>query len=293
VTYALKQTRKVDVVKKKGMKFVLRERRSLSSLDHPFIVKLCGSFMDRANLFLVMEYVPGGDLGWVCSRSDDKRLPEDDARFYASELLIALRHLHSVGMMHRDVKPDNVLIDAKGHVKMGDFGFARKTTTDGRCFSHLGTAHFLAPEQLDIHNKSGYTNCVDWWSFAVTVFVLVAGKGPFGKDSDTRYEVFLRVMKSKYKTPSMFSSSLKKMIKSMFVLKESKRLTSVEEIMSHKWFTDHDVDFQRVEAQDVTPPMVPSMAKNGKSNFTKIQLREDSPEDMQVASGNYDMFAEF
>ena len=142
-----------------------------------------------------MEYAPGGDLGWVACRSDNQRIPEDDARFYAAELLLALKHLHSVGYMHRDIKPDNVLIDAKGHCKLGDFGFARKVDSNGRCHSHLGTPHYLAPEQLDIHNKGGYSTCVDWWSFAVTLYVLVAGNGPFGKNSDTRYEVYLKVMK--------------------------------------------------------------------------------------------------
>ena len=122
--------------------------------------------------------------------------------------------------------------------------------------------------------------------------MLVAGQGPFGKDSDTRYEVYLRVMKSKYKTSSLFSSSLKKMIKAMLLLKENKRLTLVDDIMNHSWFADH-VDFIQVEAHEGTPPMIPSIAKNGKNNFTKIQLREDSPEDLQVASANYEMFAQF
>ena len=294
LTYAIKQTRKVDVVKKKGMKFVLRERKTLKSINHPFIIKLCGSFQDRSCLFLVMEYAPGGDLGWLSCRSDNQRLPEDDARFYAAELLIALKHLHTVcGVMHRDIKPDNVLLDAKGHVKLGDFGFARKVDSNGRCQSHLGTPHYLAPEQLDIHNRAGYTTCVDWWSWAVTVFVLVAGNGPFGKNSDTRYEVYLRVMKSKYKTPKVFSSSLRKLIKAMFTLKEKKRLTDVDTIMNHSWFAGH-VDWVQMEAQETMPPSKPSIVKNGKNNFTKIELRDlENEADLRVVNENYDVFAGF
>jgi serine/threonine protein kinase len=293
ITYALKQTRKVDVIKKKGIKFVLRERSTLKSIKHPFIVSFVGSFQDRVCLYLVLEYVPGGDLGWLACRSDNQRLLEDDARFYAAEMVIGLKYLHrECGLMHRDIKPDNVLIDAKGHIKLGDFGFAKKVNVNGRCHSHLGTPHFLAPEQLDIHNKNGYTTCVDWWSFAVTLYVLVAGEGPFGKNSDTRYEVYLRVMKSKYKIPKSFSSQLKKLIKSMFLLKEKKRLTDVNDIISHKWFAD--IDWDKIESREATPPQIPSITKNGKNNFTKVELREtDNEEDMKLVNNNYEMFAPF
>ena len=291
--YALKQTRKIDIVKKKGIKFVLRERSSLKSIQHPFVVGFIGSFQDRSCLYLVLEYVPGGDLGWLSSRSDNHRLLEEDARFYAAEMLIGLKFLHTeCFMMHRDIKPDNILIDAKGHIKIADFGFAKKVNSNGRCHSHLGTPHYLAPEQLDIHNKNGYTTCVDWWSFAVTLYVLVAGDGPFGNNNDTRYEVYLKVMRSKYKLPSLFSSSLKKLIKAMFQLKESKRLTDVNAIMNHKWFAD--VDWVEIEKRDMAPPFVPSIIKNGKSNFTKIELRDiDNDADLQVVNNNYEMFAAF
>lgn len=294
MTYALKQTRKIDVIKKKGMKFVLRERATLKSIQHPFVVSFVGSFQDRACLYLVLEYVPGGDLGWLACRSDNLKILEDDVRFYAAEMLIGLKYLHEeCGVMHRDIKPDNVLIDAKGHIKLGDFGFAKKVNNRGRCHSHLGTPHFLAPEQLDIHNKGGYTTCVDWWSFAVTIFVLVSGNGPFGKNSDTRYEVYLRVMKSKYKTPKIFSGNLKKLIKAMFLLKENKRLTNVTDIMNHKWFADH-VDWSEIKNKTMEPPFVPSIVKNGKHNFTKVELRDaENEEDLKIVNNNYEVFSSF
>ncbi len=292
MTYALKQTRKVDVVKKKGMKFVIRERKALRAIDHPFIVKLCGSFQDRTCVYLVLEYIPGGDLGWLLFKHDNNRLPEEDARFYASEIIVALQHLHSVGYMHRDVKPENVLLDRDGHVKLGDFGFAKAVDSKGRCFTNLGTPHYLAPEQLDIHNKAGYSNIVDWWSFACLVFCLAAGECPFGKPGSTRYEVYLRVMKSKYKMARHFSSPLKKMLKKMFVAKAEKRLCTVDEIRSAAFF--ESIDWARVESRSHTPPYKPDIMKNGKNNFDKVQLRPlDDENDMAIVEKNYDMFAPF
>ena len=142
-TYALKQTRKVDVIAKKAIKFVLRERKALVLIDHPFVLKLCGSFQDRTCLYLVLEYVPGGDLCWLSSQQPNCQFPEADARFYAAEILIALQHLHTTGIMHRDVKPENVMIDKDGHIKLGDFGFAKKVDQNLRCFTNLGTPHYL------------------------------------------------------------------------------------------------------------------------------------------------------
>ena len=292
MTYALKQTRKVDVVKKKGMKFVIRERKALRAIDNPFIVKLCGSFQDRTCVYLVLEYIPGGDLGWLIYKHDNHRLPEEEARFYAAEIIIALQHLHSVGYMHRDVKPENVLLDKDGHIKLGDFGFAKAVDSKGRCYTNLGTPHYLAPEQLDIHNKGGYSNIVDWWSFACLLFCLAAGECPFGKPGSTRYEVYLRVMKSKYNMARHFSSSLKKMLKKMFVAKAGKRLCTVEEIRNHAFF--ESVDWARVESRSHTPPYTPDIQKNGKNNFDKVQLRPlDDEKDMAIVEKNYDMFAPF
>lgn len=292
LTYALKQTRKVDVIKKKGMKFVLRERKALRAIDNPFVVKLCGSFQDRACVYLVLEYVPGGDLGWLQYSKLNQRLPEDDARFYASEILVALQYMHSVGYMHRDVKPENILLDQDGHIKLGDFGFAKSVDKNGRCFTNLGTPHYLAPEQLDIHNKAGYTAIVDWWSYACLLFCLVDGECPFGKPDSTRYEVYLRVMKSKYRMSKHFSPPLKKMLKQMFLAKAEKRLTSVGEIRDHAFF--RGVDWGRVESRSQTPPHKPDIQKNGKNNFTKITLRPlDDENDLAIVEKNYEMFAAF
>jgi serine/threonine protein kinase len=146
---------------------------------------------------------------------------------------------------------------------------------------------------LDIHNKAGYTNCVDWWSFGCLLFCLVAGECPFGKHDDTRYEVYLRVMKSKYKIPRSFSSPLKKMMKAMFLLKEKKRLCTAVALQEHPWFAEN-VEWAQVERRTATPPRMPNIQKNGKNNFHKVKLRPtDDAKDQELIDKNYEMFAAF
>ena len=292
-TYALKQTFKVDAITKNAMRYVYAERKSLQACDHPLIVKLYGSFQDAHSIYLVLEYVPGGDLDWFAQEKDKGRFDEDDAQFYAAEILCALEYMHSAGFMHRDVKPENVLIDAGGHTKLADFGFARAVDKNGRCFTNLGTPHYLAPEQLDIHSKVGYTHIVDWWSWACLVYNLLHGEPPFGTSEDTRYEVYLRVMKSKYKVPGHFSKDAKSLVKKMFVAKAEKRLCEVSAIKSHNFFSSIS-SWEAIGNRQVAAPEVRTIRKNGKSNFTKIKIAaKDSPDHMRKVMKHAEKFYDF
>ena len=271
-TYALKQTRKVDIVKKRAMRYVLAERKTLLMASHPFVCKIHGSFQDNRNVYLVLEYLSGGDLYTLSTQYDGFRVPEDNVKFYAEELLLAIEYLHSIGILHRDLKPENCLLDRVGHVKLCDFGFARTTDGDGRCYTNLGTPHYLAPEQLDIHSKAGYTNIVDWWSFGCLLFSLMGGEPPFGNSEDTRYQVYLRVMKSKYKMPSFFPSTAKSLFKKMFIANAKNRLASAEALKKHNWFSDAKWD--QTKKKETPPPFKPQVQKNGKNNFSKIKIRK-------------------
>jgi serine/threonine protein kinase len=163
-------------------------------------------------------------------------------------------------------------LDRVGHVKLCDFGFARTTDGDGRCYTNLGTPHYLAPEQLDIHSKAGYTNIVDWWSFGCLLFSLMGGEPPFGNSEDTRYQVYLRVMKSKYKMPSFFPSTAKSLFKKMFIANAKNRLASAEALKKHNWFSDAKWD--QTKKKETPPPFKPQVQKNGKNNFSKIKIRK-------------------
>merc|ERR1712196_729295 len=125
-----------------------------------FIVSLSQTYADRTHLNFVLEFVQGGDmLHWLNRR---KRFAESEVKFYAAELWCALDAIHAEGLIYRDVKLENVVLDTEGHVKVVDFGFCKSVDANGRCFTRVGTPHYLAPEMLDKANKSGYDNAVDW-----------------------------------------------------------------------------------------------------------------------------------
>ena len=217
------------------------------------------------------------------------KLPEADVLFYGQELLLALEYLHKIGILHRDVKPENCLLDRQGHLKLCDFGFARTVNKDGRCFTNLGTPHYLAPEQLDIHSKAGYTSIVDWWSFACTMFSMLNGEPPFGNSDNTRYEVYLRVMKSKYKIPSGCPKDAKTLFKKMFIAKPEKRLSTADKIKEHNYFSHSD--WSSLEQKNTPVPHKPTIKKNGKNNFYKIKVRkiddEEEAADMIASKSHY------
>ena len=233
--------------------------------------------------------MPGGDLYYVASTHADNCVPEADALFYGQELFLALEYIHRIGILHRDVKPENCLLDRQGHLKLCDFGFARTVDKDGRCFTNLGTPHYLAPEQLDIHSKAGYTSIVDWWSYACTLFSLLNGEPPFGNSDNTRYEVYLRVMKSKYKMPSSCPKDAKALFKKMFIAKAEKRLAKPEDIKLHSYFSDTNWD--ALLQKTIPVPHKPTIQKNGKNNFYKIKIRkvedEEEAADMIASKSHY------
>jgi tRNA A-37 threonylcarbamoyl transferase component Bud32 len=126
--FAMKILRKTHLVKRRQIERTRTERKVLSSVNHPFIMKLHYAFQTQDKLYLVLDYCPGGELFFHLSRC--RRFPERVARFYAAELLLAIGHLHKRGIIYRDLKPENVLLDAEGHVKLGDFGLAKAGITD-------------------------------------------------------------------------------------------------------------------------------------------------------------------
>jgi len=154
--YAIKALDKYDVVRLKQVEHINNEPTILREISHPFLVTLWDAFQDDSHLFMVMDYVPGGELFSILRKQ--KKFTEQTAKFYAAEVLLALAYLHENGIVYRDLKPENILIDARGHVKLTDFGFAKRV--DNMTWTVCGTPDYLAPE---IILSKGYTKAVDWW----------------------------------------------------------------------------------------------------------------------------------
>lgn len=159
--YAVKVLSKDRVVKMKQVEHTNNEQHMLEAVQHPFIINLWGTFQDTANLYMVMDFVPGGELFTLLRRSNVsvivvhtsmpllicatmQRFPDPVAKFYAAEVALALNHLHSLDIIYRDLKPENILLNHDGHIKVADFGFAKSCTTT--TWTLCGTPDYLAPE---------------------------------------------------------------------------------------------------------------------------------------------------
>ena len=143
--YAMKCLKKAEIIRRNQVEHTMTERRILENIKHPFVVKMDYAFQSDSKLFFVLEYCPGGELFFYLSQIG--RFKEDAARFYASNILLALHHLHSQNILYRDLKPENVLVAADGYAKVADFGLSKENITGHNdATSICGTAEYLAPE---------------------------------------------------------------------------------------------------------------------------------------------------
>ncbi|KAA8633234.1 hypothetical protein SMACR_01361 [Sordaria macrospora] len=180
--YALKILRKTEVIRLKQIDHVRHERQILKDVTgHPFITSLQASFADRDFLYLLLDYIPGGELFTYLRKY--RRFDEEMARFYAAEIVLVLEYLHEKqgGIAYRDMKPENLLLDADGHIKLVDFGFAKRLGYKDdehpvETYTLCGTPEYLAPEV--IQNK-GHTTAVDWWALGILIYEFLTGYPPF------------------------------------------------------------------------------------------------------------------
>jgi protein kinase A len=180
--FALKILRKTEVIKLKQIDHVRHEREILADVSgHPFITSFVASFSDHDFLYLLLDYIPGGELFTYLRKF--RRFDEDMARFYAAEIVLVLEYLHESlgGIAYRDMKPENLLLDADGHIKLVDFGFAKRLGNNNdehptETYTLCGTPEYLAPEV--IHNK-GHGCSVDWWALGILIYEFLTGYPPF------------------------------------------------------------------------------------------------------------------
>ena len=261
--YAIKKIKKYILIIKNQIRHVLNEQIIMSKASSPWIVELKASFQEDEYLYLVMEYLPGGDLMNLLIQKDI--LTEKEAKFYISELILAIESIHNLDCIHRDIKPDNILIDKNGHIKLSDFGLAKisdklyekedekyknflknknneknNKMTHNKNFSCVGTAYYVAPEVL---KKKGYDKDIDWWSVGIIFFEMLVGYAPFCSKETT--EVCYKVLnwKDYLKIPSKIkiSDEAKDLIFKM-INNSDNRLgkNGSEEIKKHPFFKDVD-----------------------------------------------------
>eukprot|EP00746_Dinoflagellata_sp_MGD_P133275 gnl/MRDRNA2_/MRDRNA2_66970_c0_seq1.p1 gnl/MRDRNA2_/MRDRNA2_66970_c0~~gnl/MRDRNA2_/MRDRNA2_66970_c0_seq1.p1 ORF type:complete len:421 (+),score=66.08 gnl/MRDRNA2_/MRDRNA2_66970_c0_seq1:102-1364(+) len=235
-SFALKSMSKRKVVDCGLVDQIMLEKYILQRIEHPFVVKLVSSFHDEQSIHLLMEYVRGGDLSSILDTVGG-RFTDDQARFYAVEAALAIGYLHSMNILHRDLKPDNVMVDDLGHIKLVDFGFAQIVEPQGKSWTICGNANYLAPEVVQ---SRGYGTEADWWSLGILVHELLDGYPPFcGEELDVIDKQFLRYFRQNTNSfctfPRHFTANAQAALSRLLAYDPSER-ADLQELTSLDWF---------------------------------------------------------
>uniref|UniRef100_A0A8D2ZNU3 Ribosomal protein S6 kinase n=1 Tax=Scophthalmus maximus TaxID=52904 RepID=A0A8D2ZNU3_SCOMX len=254
--YAMKVLKKATLKVRDRVRSKM-ERDILAEVNHPFIVKLHYAFQTEGKLYLILDFLRGGDL--FTRLSKEVMFTEEDVKFYLAELALALDHLHSLGIIYRDLKPENILLDEEGHIKITDFGLSKEAIdNDKRAYSFCGTIEYMAPEVV---NRRGHTQSADWWSFGVLMFEMLTGSLPFqGKD---RKETMALILKAKLGMPQFLSLEVQSLLRALFKRNPANRLGAgpdgVEEIKRHRFFAS--IDWNKLYKREMRPPFKPTVGR--------------------------------
>lgn len=284
--YAMKRLNKADLIKRSDSAFFWEERHIMAHSRSEWIVQLHFAFQDAKHLYMVMDYMPGGDIVNLMSNYD---IPEKWAKFYTMEVVLALDVIHKMGFVHRDVKPDNMLLDKYGHLKLADFGTCMRMDEDGLVRSNnvVGTPDYISPEVLQSHGKGIYGRECDWWSVGIFVYEMLVGETPFYADSllGTYNKIMYHENNLTFPPEVEISKEAKSLIQGL-LCDRTKRLgrNSVDEIKSHPFFINDQWTFENL--RDSAPPVVPELTgDDDTSNFDDYEKDETPEEVFPVPTG--------
>ncbi|XP_028409650.1 ribosomal protein S6 kinase alpha-5-like isoform X2 [Dendronephthya gigantea] len=261
--FAMKVLKKATIVQKaKTTEHTMTERQVLESVRScPFLVTLHWAFQTESKLHLVMDYINGGELFTHLYKRD--KFSEDEARIYIAEIVIAIEHLHKLGIIYRDIKLENILLDSKGHVVLTDFGLSKDFSPSDeikRTYSFCGTIEYMAPELVN-GNGNGHDKAVDWWSLGVLLYELLTGASPFTVDGEknSQSQISKRITTKEPPIPMSFSREAKDFVLRLLAKNPSRRIgsgpTGANEIKKHSFFKK--LDWTSVYERKVPAPFVP------------------------------------
>jgi len=298
--FAMKTMTKKQLISSKKLPSIKAEREILAKSSNPWIVKMYFSFQDQTFLYLIMEYCPGGDLMSILMREDT--LSVDWTRFYMAQLATAIHSVHQLDYVHRDIKPDNILIDSTGHIKLSDFGLSKKFTHNNKndnfrgitvngnenikrtaapknrgkyksqrrelLYSTVGTPDYMAPEILQ---QRGYTQSVDWWSLGIICYECLVGYPPFYSDDGDAMQTCRKIIHHQTALEMPHESNLTKEAKHLLyrLICSHKRRLGFEGIKNHPFFAGMKWDTLR----QIKPPFIPKLAGDlDTSNFDEFEV---------------------
>ncbi|KAK7940146.1 hypothetical protein WMY93_003472 [Mugilogobius chulae] len=271
--YAMKQLSKFEMIKRSDSAFFWEERHIMAFSNSPWIVELCCAFQDERHLYMVMEFMPGGDVVTLTMNYD---VPESWARFYTAELVMALDAIHTMGFIHRDVKPDNMLLDQSGHLKLADFGTCMKMDQSGmvHCETAVGTPDYISPEVLQSQGGDGvYGRECDWWAVGVFIYELLVGETPFYAESLVgTYGKIMNHKNSLFFPDDVEMSAEAKQLICAFLTDREVRLgrTGVDQVKKHPFFKNDQWTFDNI--RQTVAPVVPELNSDiDTSNFDNFE----------------------
>eukprot|EP00742_Colponemidia_sp_Colp-10_P000759 GILJ01000825.1.p1 GENE.GILJ01000825.1~~GILJ01000825.1.p1 ORF type:complete len:330 (-),score=65.08 GILJ01000825.1:191-1180(-) len=269
--YAIKILKKAEIIRLKQVDHIMSEKAILAQIDHPFIVNMFGFFQDDRHLYIVLEYVIGGEFFTHLRRAG--RFDNNTARFYAAQITSIFEYLHNMNTIYRDLKPENILLNADGYVKLTDFGFAKKV--DFRTYTLCGTPEYIAPEVL--LNK-GHGKPVDWWTLGILIYEMLVGYPPFVDDDPMG--IYQKILDGKIVFPRYFDKHAKSLVKKLLTADLTKRYgnlkAGVDDIKRHKWFIG--LDWEELLRKDIPAPYKPIV-----KSLTDTSNFEEYPDSDELA----------
>lgn len=261
---AMKVMNKRVVLSKSTISCVLFEKKILQATSFPFLVRYINHFKDNANLYLVLEYVPGGDMFTHLRRA--YRFDDVLTRFYIAQIALSLEYLHHLGIVHRDLKPENVMIGVDGFLKIADFGLAKPIGVRGKTSTKCGTKVYMAPELLAMR-RVYYSFSVDWWALGVMTYEMTVGRTPF--EASHPMELLYKINRKQIRYPIYMHENTVKLVHGLLEPDLKYRLIGTAEVKAHPFF--QTTNWLQLYYKKVQPPFVPVVrSPRDTNNFDPI-----------------------
>jgi cGMP-dependent protein kinase len=281
LVFALKYLKKADMVEQNQQEHVYNERNIQLGCKSKFIVRFYRSYKDSKYVYFLLESCLGGDVWTLLKRQRMHRFGENDARFTAACVLEAFAYLHERGIIYRDLKPENLLVDKDGYIKLCDFGFAKELETGRRTFTFAGTPEYVPPE---IILSRGHDKAVDYWAFGIFIFELLTGRTPFRTNDASHMRTYNKILSGIHTVtfPSTISPGARNLIEKLCKPIPAERLgcqkSGIKDVKNHQWFGKFD--WVGLNEGKYSSPFKPRLTSNTDTRyFEKYRKDMDFPPD--------------